>query len=98
VYKGGCGELDVAEILGGVTTSLEATTTLYSFQDITGGGSVTFARPVQEAVTFVVIFAAEARQIAIRRLAKDALDFGARIPNERVAQLLADTGTVRALR
>lgn len=98
VYKGGCGELDVAEILGGVTTSLEATSTLYSFQDITGGGSVTFARPVLEAAVFLVIFDAPSRQIAIRRLPADGFAFGADVSHAQLAQLLADKGTQRALR
>jgi hypothetical protein len=97
-YKGGCGELDVAEILGGVTTSLEATTTLYSFQDITGGGSVTFDRPVNEAAVFVVIFDAKSAQIAIRRLNATDFDFAATLPSETVARLLADSGALRALK
>ncbi|MFT3924209.1 MAG: DUF2403 domain-containing protein [Myxococcales bacterium] len=97
VYKGGCGELDVAEILGGVTTSLEATTTLYSFQDITGGGDVTFERPVLEAATFLVIFDAASRQIAIRRLGGGDFDFGSTIPAQRVSEWLSQAGTVRAL-
>jgi hypothetical protein len=98
MYKGGCGELDVAEILGGVTTSLEATSTLYSFQDITGGGGVTFARPVKEAVTFVVIFDAPSRQIAIRRLPLTDFAYASAITSVRVAELLSDSGTTRALR
>jgi hypothetical protein len=96
-YKGGCGELDVAEILGGVTTSLEATSTLYSFQNITGGGSVTFERPVKESATFVVIFDAPGRQIAIRRLSAAAFDFAASLSEARVDSWLADRGTLRAL-
>jgi hypothetical protein len=96
-YKGGCGELDVAEVLGGVTTSLEATTTLYSFQDITGGGSVAFNRPVNEAAVFVVIFDAKSAQIAIRRLGATELDFAATLPAETVARLLSDSGTLRML-
>lgn len=98
VYKGGCGELDVAEILGGVTTSREATTTLYSFQDITGGGSVAFNRPVDEAAVFLVIFDAPSRQIGIRRLGPTAFDFAATLSAQSVADLLADSGTVRALK
>jgi hypothetical protein len=97
IYKGGCGELDVAEILGGVTTSLEATSTLYSFQGITGGGSVAFNRPVNEAAVFLAIFDAPGRQIAIRRLAANAFDFSATLTQEVVTQLLADKGTLRAL-
>lgn len=98
VYKGGCGELDVAEILGGVTTSLEATSTLYSLQDITGGGSVTFARPVNESALFVVIFDAPSRQIALRRLARDGFDFASEATPSFVEAQLANQGSVRALR
>ena len=96
MYKGGCGEIDVAEILGGVTTSREATTTLYSFQGITGGGSVAFNRPVDESAVFLVIFDAQGRQIAIRRLAATDFDFAATLSAETVARYLADRGTVRA--
>jgi hypothetical protein len=97
VYKGGCGELDVAEILGGVVDSLEATSTLYSFQDITGGGSVAFNRPVHESATFVVIFDAPSRQIAIRRLGTTEFDFATSLPSSLVSGLLAEAGAVRAL-
>jgi Putative TOS1-like glycosyl hydrolase (DUF2401)/Glycine-rich protein domain (DUF2403) len=97
-YKGGCGELDVAEILGGVASSLEATTTLYSFQDITGGGTVTFARPVQEAATFVVLYDAPSRSIGIRRLSSDALALESELSAARVEELSADLGTERALK
>ncbi len=96
-YKGGCGELDVAEILGGVTTSVEATTTLYSFQNITGGGSVAFERPVDESAVFLVIFDAPSRQIAIRRLGPSDFDFAATEPSARIAAFLAAASTIRAL-
>jgi hypothetical protein len=96
-YKGGCGELDIAEILGGVTTSLEATTTLYSFQDITGGGSVAFERPVNDAAVFVVMFDLSGRQIAIRRLAPDASLFSRTLAADVIAGWLAEPATVRAL-
>jgi hypothetical protein len=97
-YKGGCGELDVAEVLGGVTTSLEATTTLYSFQDITGGGSVALERPVNESAIVLAIFDAPSRQIAIRRLDVGTLAFASTLTADAVAGWLADQGTVRALK
>jgi hypothetical protein len=97
VYKGGCGELDVAEVLGGVTTSLEATTTLYSFQGITGGGTVAFDRPVNESAVFLVIFDADSQAIAIRRLSTADFDFAGTIPTEKITGLLGNSGTVRAL-
>jgi hypothetical protein len=97
VYRGGCGEIDIAEVLGGVTTSLEATTTLYSFQDITGGGSVAFNRPVNEAAVFLVIFDAQSRQIGIRRLRATEFSFAGSLSNQDVTALLANSGTLRAL-
>jgi hypothetical protein len=97
LYRGGCGEIDVAEILGGVTTSREATTTLYSFQDITGGGSVCFNRPVDETATFVVIFDAPSRQIAIRRLGATDFDFNGTISAGTVQAWLDNRGIERAL-
>jgi hypothetical protein len=97
-YKGGCGELDVAEILDGVTTSLEATTTLYSFQDITGGGTVAFNRPVNESATFLVIFDAGSHQIAIRRLGATEFSFAGSLSKTEVDAYLADTGAARALK
>jgi hypothetical protein len=97
-YKGGCGELDVAEILGGVTTSREATTTLYSFQDITGGGSVAFNRPVNDAAVFLVIFDAPGRRIGLHRLDPSEFDFADTLPDKQVQDLLAEQGTVRALK
>jgi hypothetical protein len=97
-YKGGCGELDVAEILGGVTTSREATTTLYSFQDITGGGAVAFNRPVNDAAVFLVVFDAPGRRIGLHRVEPSEFDFASTLPEQRVQDLLADQGTVRALK
>ena len=97
-YKGGCGELDVAEILGGVTTSLEATTTLYSFQDITGGGSVAFERPVDESAVFLVIFDAPSKHIAIRRLGATEFDFATTLPAATIAGFLSAPSTLRALK
>jgi hypothetical protein len=96
-YRGGCGEIDIAEILGGVTTSREATTTLYSFQDITGGGSVTFNRPVDFTAIFLVIFDGPSRQIAIRRIGALDFDFAGTISSATVNAWLANQGTVRAL-
>lgn len=97
VYRGGCGEIDVAEILGGVTDSREATTTLYSFQDITGGGSVCFNRPVAETSIFLVIFDADTRQIAIRQLGATDFAFGATVSMATVHAWLAEASMVRTL-
>jgi hypothetical protein len=98
---GGCGELDVAEVLGGATATpahpMQATTTIYSFQGVTNGGTSYFQRPVYETATFIVIFDAPSRSIALRRLGATEFDFAATIPSSVVTQWLADAGTSRAM-
>jgi Putative TOS1-like glycosyl hydrolase (DUF2401)/Glycine-rich protein domain (DUF2403) len=98
---GGCGELDVAEVLGGATANPphpeQATTTIYSFQGVTNGGTSYFQRPVYETATFVVVFDAPTSSIALRRLGATDFDFAAELPQATVSQWLADAGTVRAM-
>jgi hypothetical protein len=99
--QGGCGELDVAEVLGGSTATpahpMQATTTIYSFQGVTNGGESYFQRPVYETATFIVIFDAPSRSIALRRLGATDFDFAASIPSAVVDGWLADAGTSRAM-
>jgi hypothetical protein len=99
--QGGCGELDVAEVLGGNTATpahpMQATTTIYSFQGVTNGGTSYFQRPVYETATFVVVFDAASQSIALRRLAATAFDFGAVVPSTTVGQWLANAGTSRKM-
>ncbi len=99
--QGGCGELDVAEVLGGATANPphpeQATTTIYSFQGVTNGGTSYFQRPVYETATFVVIFDAPSRSIAIRRLGATDFDFATAIPSSVVGAWLANPGTSRAM-
>jgi hypothetical protein len=99
--QGGCGELDVAEVLGGNTTNpahpMQATTTIYSFQGVTNGGTSYFQRPVFETATFIVIFDAPSRSIGMRRLAATDFDFATTISSAVVNQWLANTGTSRKL-
>ncbi len=99
--QGGCGELDVAEVLGGATATpahpMQATTTIYSFQGVTNGGTSYFQRPVEETATFVVIFDAPSRSIALRRLGATDFDFAQTIPSAVVSQWLANAGTSRSL-
>jgi Putative TOS1-like glycosyl hydrolase (DUF2401)/Glycine-rich protein domain (DUF2403) len=99
--QGGCGELDVAEVLGGNTATpahpMQATTTIYSFQGVTNGGDSYFQRPVYETATFIVIFDAPSRSIALRRLGATDFDFAASIPSAVVAQWLANPGTSRSM-
>ena len=97
--QGGCGELDVAEVLGGSTANpahpMQATTTIYSFQGVTNGGDSYFQRPVEETATFVVIFDAPSRSIGLRRFGATDFDFGSTIPPAVVARWLASAGTSR---
>jgi hypothetical protein len=98
---GGCGELDVAEVLGGATANpahpMQATTTIYSFQGVTGGGESYFQRPVYETATFIVVFDAPSQSIALRRLGATEFDFAADLPQSTVDEWLADTGSARPM-
>ncbi|HLK37864.1 MAG TPA: DUF2403 domain-containing protein [Polyangiaceae bacterium] len=98
---GGCGELDVAEVLGGSTSTpahpMQATTTIYSFQGVTNGGTSYFQRPVYQTATFVVVFDAASRSIALRRLGATDFDFGALLPAAVMSAWLAHAGTTRAM-
>ena len=99
--QGGCGELDVAEVLGGATATPahpeQATTTIYSFQGVTNGGDSYFQRPVFETATFIVIFDAASRSIALRRLGATDFDFSTTITSAVVSQWLANAGTSRSM-
>ncbi len=99
--QGGCGELDVAEVLGGATSTPDhpeqATTTIYSFQGVTNGGTSYFQRPVEETATFVVIFDAPSSSIAMRRLGATDFDFGGTVSQATVDAWLANGGTVRPM-
>lgn len=97
---GGCGELDVAEVLNSDHRT-HATSTIYSFQgavgaDGTSGAGHYFLRPVNESATFVVIFD-KAGKIQMLRLAPDAFGFGASIEDARVAEWLGKSGFTMAL-
>jgi hypothetical protein len=98
---GGCGELDVAEVLGGNTATPahpeQATTTIYSFQGVTNGGTAYFQRPVYETATFVVIFDAPSSSIAMRRLGPTDFEFDTSIPAATVSAWLTDTGVARKM-
>jgi hypothetical protein len=99
--QGGCGELDVAEVLGGNTATPahpeQATTTIYSFQGVTNGGTSYFQRPVYETATFLVIFDAPSQSIALRRLAATDFDFARNLPAATVSAWLANAGTTRKM-
>jgi len=99
--QGGCGELDVAEVLGGATATpahpQQATTTIYSFQGVTNGGVSYFQRPVNGTATFIVIFDAASSSIAIRRLGPTNFDFSSAIPSSVVDGWLAHSGVMRAM-
>jgi len=95
-YKGGCGELDVVEVTGGVATTLVASTSIYSYQNCFGGVGQ-WDRPVNETAVFVVIFDAPSKQIGIRRLGATEFDFGGAIPAATVDAWLANPGKTRAM-
>jgi hypothetical protein len=95
-YKGGCGELDVVEVTGGVATTLVASTSIYSYQSCFGGVGQ-WDRPVNETATFVVIFDAPSKQIGIRRLGATDFDFAATLPATTVSAWLAEQGGTRAM-
>jgi hypothetical protein len=59
---------------------------------------VAFNRPVDDAAVFLVIFDAPSKQIAIRRLAATDFDFAATVSVASVTALLANSGTVRAMK
>jgi hypothetical protein len=95
-YKGGCGELDVVEVTGGVATTLVASTSIYAYQGCYGGVGH-WDRPVNETATFVVIFDAPSKQIGIVRLGATDFDFAGTIPSATVTGWLANPDKTRAM-
>jgi hypothetical protein len=95
-YKGGCGELDVVEVTGGVPTTLVASTSIYSYQGCFGGVGQ-WDRPVNVTAIFVVIFDAASKQIGIRRLGATDFDFAGTIADGTVAAWLAKPDKSRAM-
>lgn len=92
---GGCGELDVAEVLHG-ESPLHATSTIYSFKGATGSGQNYFQRPVNESATFIVLFDASGK-IQMLRLKANAFDFGDTVSNATVTDWLALKGLTMTL-
>ena len=76
---------------------MQATTTIYSFQGVTNGGTSYFQRPVYETATFLVIFDAPSQSIALRRLAATDFDFAATVSSAKVGAWLAQAGTTRKM-
>ena len=71
---GGCGELDILEVLVGANPN-QGISEVYSTKGATGTGSAaTFARPTSDKVTYGVVFDEKTDSIAIQRFAK--WDFG----------------------
>jgi hypothetical protein len=54
-------------------------------------------RPVHETATFVVVFDAPGKQIAVRRLGATDFDFAGTVPAAKVTAWLATPGGTRAL-
>jgi hypothetical protein len=95
-YRGGCGELDVVEVTGGVPTTLVASTSIYSYQGCFGGVGQ-WDRPVNVTAVFAVIFDAASRQIGIRRLGATDFDFAATVPAATVGAWLVNPAQTRAM-
>jgi hypothetical protein len=93
---GGCGELDVAEVLVS-EDPMAATTTIYSFKSVRNGGGSTFQRPAAETATFVVVFDGAAGTISLRRLAATSFDFGPAIAASVVDAWKANVGAVSSM-
>lgn len=92
---GGCGELDVAEVVK-QAHPMHATSTIYSYQGAVGADGITgaghyFLRPVNQSAILVVIYDA-AGKIQMLRLAPDAFDFGAALDAATVADWSARSG------
>ena len=97
---GGCGEIDVAEVLKGNHLT-HATSTIYSFQGAIGadgasGAGHYFLRPVNRSATFIVVFDATGK-IQMRREAPDAFDFAPSLDGAVVAEWVAKSGFAMAL-
>ncbi len=93
---GGCGELDVAEVIHGQDLT-HATSTLYSFKGATGSGQNYFIRPVKESATFIVIFDATGNKVQMLRLPANGFNFGDTVSNTTVNEWLARTGLSMSL-
>ena len=85
---GGCGELDVAEVLPS-DDPMAATSTIYSFKSVRNGNGSTFPRPVLGSAIFVVIFDAEFGSISLRRLDAGGFDFAPTLNDTQVAAWFA---------
>ena len=96
-YKGGCGELDVVELVGGDPNNLVQSTSIYSFQACYGGVGK-WSRPVNESAIFLVIFHAPTQQIAIRRLAATDFDFSGTVSDAQVNTWLAMPGGSKSMK
>lgn len=64
--NGGCGELDILEVIAGSDTD-NAISEIYSFKGATGSGASAFPRPTGDDVTYGVIFDVQSDTIAIQQ-------------------------------
>ncbi|KAH9927753.1 putative TOS1-like glycosyl hydrolase-domain-containing protein [Fomitopsis serialis] len=66
---GGCGELDIAEVLyGNGDDPSAAISEIYSFKGATGSGASAFARPVDTPATFGIVFDVDSDAISVQEL------------------------------
>jgi hypothetical protein len=93
---GGCGELDVAEVLPS-EDPMAATTTIYSWKSVRNGGGSTFQRPVMASAIFIVMFDGEAGSISLRRLDAGHFDFAPTLGQDQVAAWQAKPGVSSAM-
>ncbi|KAF1331733.1 putative gpi anchor protein, partial [Globisporangium splendens] len=84
-WKGGCGELDVAEVLPEDKNAL--TSTMYSFKGSRGTAPISM-RPTDASVVFVVVFSGETSQVQILLMRPEDVDVETPPTPERVQKWL----------
>lgn len=83
-YNGGCGEVDIAEVVSEKYEPMEVGTTVYSYKGAIGdAGSYRFERPVDKDAIYATIYNAEGY---IQIVELDWFDFGGSISNDQVAE------------
>lgn len=83
-YNGGCGEVDIAEVVTEKSSPMEVETTVYSYKGAIGDAGVyRFERPVDKDTIYATIYNAEGY---IQIVELDWFDFGGSISNAQVAE------------
>uniref|UniRef100_K3WLE5 glucan endo-1,3-beta-D-glucosidase n=1 Tax=Globisporangium ultimum (strain ATCC 200006 / CBS 805.95 / DAOM BR144) TaxID=431595 RepID=K3WLE5_GLOUD len=84
-WKGGCGELDIAEVLPEDKNAL--TSTMYSFKGSRGAAPISM-RPTDASIVFVVVFSGETSQVQILLMRPEDVDVETPPTPERVQKWL----------